>query len=132
MAESKNEERKSKRIDVWRIEVTSAERNAYGIDRMENYKGKLDCQFETEAEAREYIKQKTRTHTDTEVPNFLIYVGNGITDPEKVELLKDKFMNEFCFTDDQYMKYRRFFLHKIPWDKVKKALVDNGTQVVKL
>lgn len=117
-------------IEVWRIEVTSAENNEHGVDRVENYKAKLDVRFPTEAEAKEYIKNKTRIHT--EVANFLIDIAKDETDDTVKSQKKEAFMDEFCFTNDLYMRYRRFFLHKVPWDRVKQALLKNGIEVVKL
>ena len=106
-------------VNIYRIDVSSAENNKYGIDRSESWVVKKDRVFETEEEAKEYVREKSRVHTD-----MVVLMGTHCDGEEA----KVKAVNDFCFDDDKYMPYRRFFLHKLP-SNFKAIIRKHGIQV---
>ena len=104
---------------VYKIQTFSVPDNQYTTGRIENWNLQHDVDFDNEKEARLYIKEKTREHTDLAL--------FSIRYKDKVE--KEKFIEEFCFSD-KYIQYQRYFLGEPDVKKIKQALVNQGINVV--
>jgi len=104
---------------VYKIDTYPAGCNAYGVDRDENWIVRFDKHFDTDAEAREYIRQKTKMCST--LPNLLIDL--------KTEEEKQAFTDEFCFHNNRYLAHRRHFLGTPPIKDIKLALQHDGIDV---
>ena len=92
---------------VWRLKVVNEPRNHFGIDLSQTWKAELlPDVYDTVELAERAILDKTRSDPET----------CGIVGPYLIQFKSDKQKNEFlrafCFTDDLYLPYRRFFLRK--------------------
>ena len=93
--------------------------NSYTVSRDENWVPRLVTNLLTLAEAKQYVIEKSRLVTD--LPLFLVNMDNS---------KKDAFIEQFCFDDDKYLKYRRFFIGYPPIDKIKDALKKDGVKIL--
>lgn len=110
------------KYEVWMIAITSVPNNSHCTDRTEEWKLKLDGTFDSEQEAKDYVKQQTRCHPSTfgEVAKWLIQYD---TEEEK-----QAFLDEFCFdeTKTQYAFKRRFFVGRPPKGTIKNMVIQEG------
>lgn len=106
---------------VYRIMAFAVPNNSHKINRDENWEVKKDKAFTTEAEAKQYIIEQSVQKTD-----LLLFCQS--CSPEK----KEAFKEEFCFTNDTYLRYRRFFLGYPPTKEIRKALEKDGVRVIKV
>ena len=107
-------------FEVFRLQVFPCEDNRYGVGRAETLQLQRDKVFATESEAVEHIYNSTVIH----VPEF----GNlayGLQGEQRVA-----FAQAFCFDDDRYLKYRRFFLGIPDTKAMGKAYKSEGVRVV--
>jgi hypothetical protein len=104
---------------VYRLRTLGMGTNAYGVARDEQWRFEKDKKFDDPNEAQQYIIEQSRLHT--ELPRFLVDVS---------DVDKNDFIWQFCFSNDVYLKYRRFFLGKPPVLQMEKALKTDGIQVV--
>lgn len=113
---------------VYRIQTFSAGKNSHYIDREESWVLKKDKTFETEQEAKQYIRERSMVHTD------LALFTTDIADADR----KRTFVNDFCFDDDKYYHLRRFFLCTDESEaiaiegKMKRELEKDGVRFVKM
>lgn len=93
----------------------------YGDIHQEQWNIEKVALFKQEEWAKLYIRAQSRACT--EMPRFLI----DILDPND----EDEFIEQFCFTNDLYLIYRRLFLGLPPVGKIKDALKEHGIVVLK-
>jgi hypothetical protein len=105
-------------VSVWRIHTYEVPDNAYTVGRRENWVAKPDREFDDLEAAKAYIRGQTRMHTT--VANHLINLP-----PSR----REAFLDDFCFTDDRYMKDRRFFIDRPPVKDIQRALERDGVTV---
>jgi hypothetical protein len=112
------------KFEVWAILEDAALSNHYKIDREVKWITKLMETFDDLTEAKQYIKDQTKSHFSTtgEVVPFLI----NLNDKEK-----DKYLEEFCFTNDLYIPKRRFFIGKPSKTLMKNMVISAGLQLGK-
>lgn len=106
-------------IAVYRIETFPAQTNSHTIGlRHENWVLKPDRTFQTEDEAKEYVRMRNRLAT--ELPNLLITLPAAE---------RPAFVDRFCF-GDEYWDLRRYFLGRPPAEKIIQALKIASLQVL--
>ena len=101
-------------IQVYRMDTYPGENFSHRVDREESWALKLDQSFVTLDEAKEYVRTKSRIHTD--LPLFLVDLPEG---------QKESAVDEFCFTD-KYLYYQRFFIGKPDTKKIKAVIEQQG------
>lgn len=104
---------------VYRLRTLGMGSNAYGVARDEQWRFEKDKRFYKLDEAHQYIIEQSRLHT--ELPRFLVDVS---------DVDKNDFIWQFCFGNDMYLKYRRFFLGYPPVKEMEKVLKADGIQIV--
>jgi hypothetical protein len=109
----------SGKIPVYRIDAFDFGNNSHMTDRRESWTLKVDQEFDTLEDAKDYVRQKSRSHTS--LPNFLV----GLSPDKKIEAIE-----EFCFTD-KYLFHQRFFINKPSMASLKKAVEAQGSSFVK-
>jgi len=110
---------------VYRIDTYSASKNSHHVDRSESWVARKDKAFSTEEDAKQYIRERSLIHT--ELVNFLTKGMKMVEGDER-----EKIIDAFCFSDDKFMKYRRFFLGLVPVKAVIEALKKDGVEVIKV
>jgi hypothetical protein len=113
-------------IQVYKIETFPAGNNHFGINRNENWSIIKDKEFENIDDAKEYVIIKSRLVT--ELPIFII--SYRLLEMENNSNDETKFINDFCFDDDKYIKYRRYFIGYPPIDKIKESLKNDGIHIL--
>jgi hypothetical protein len=109
----------SHKIRVYRIlTFEGTEGNAYTVNRSEDWMVKMDKCFDSVEEAKAYVKAQSIQHTD------LLLFGHHLAGQER-----EAYMNDFCFDDDRYLRFRRYFLGPPPVQAIKKALQNAGIKV---
>lgn len=111
---------KSKEFTVFKITTYDVSDNRFGVGRTEDWEEKNVMTFSTEEEAKDYISKESLNCTT--IMNYLIALPKNKW-PE--------FIQEFCFTNDMYMPYRRLFIGPTDKTKMKKALSNLGIQMIK-
>lgn len=106
-------------IQIYRIQVFPSEKNSYNLDRSETWKVVKDQECESMDEARAYVREKSRIHTE------LIGVTRYPDLPHQDRL---HIIDQFCFDDDRYLLYRRFFIGYPPIEQMKQLLKDQSIQ----
>jgi len=99
---------------VFKIEKFEQGNNSFRTDREENWTLKKDKEFEVVTEARKYVIDKNRIHSD--LPNFIVDLH---------EKDKEEAVMKFCFSDD-YEHLRVYFLGKPDINRIKNKLMENG------
>ena len=135
----KNRERKNRTTTtvfrVLKIDAFPMKSNSHSIGELhENWQlRQLDESFPSLQAAKSYIKCQSWNHT--ELANYAML--NNVLKPGKIasEEEKDAFAEKFCFTDDRYLRHRRYFLsHEVKASelkqKMKRALEAAGISVV--
>jgi len=112
-------------FQVYRLYTFSEGSNAYGVARNERWTVAPSQAFETIQEAKTYIVQQSMEHT--ELPKYLLQWSE--TAPTDREVTREQVVEQYCFSNDQYMHQRRFFLGFPPTDKILKQLENQGIQV---
>jgi hypothetical protein len=107
-------------IQVFSLTPSLTQDNRYTTGRTETWTSKPDKAFPTFIEATDYIYNMTRIH----VPYFS-ELARGFDDEKR-----QSFLHEFCFTNDMYLKYRRFFIGSPPLKEIKLALQEEGIHTV--
>ena len=102
---------------VYRLNCFPDQNNRYRINCDESWSIARDNSFSSKEDAEEYIIEKSRLNIH--LPLFLHFCSN-----------KDKFSREFCFTDDTYLKYRRYFLNEVPIKELREASEKDGIKVI--
>jgi hypothetical protein len=114
---------------IYRIQTFDEGSNSYITARDQRWVTRLDSEFNNLQEAREYIEEKSRQHTD--LPIFLdTHRKTILNDPNACSL--EDFIEKFLFTEDKYLKYRRFFIGKPPLKLIQKALEADGIRCMKI
>lgn len=103
---------------VYVLEDVSGRRNAYGIDRTETWKQRLDKCFENYDDAVQYVKEKTRN-----LPQFKVLVQGKPKD--KYEEFLDLFIKS-----DYYIHHNRYFIGEVPFHRIRLALENDGINVI--
>lgn len=108
---------------VFELFETNLSSNAYTVGRHTEFAERKSGFkiFKDESEAKEYIINKSR-ETVPEFVNYTTFLPNGFNKEEAEE--------QFCFTNDKYLKYRRFFLNSIPFKELKRAMINDGIKVL--
>lgn len=116
----------SRPYKVWKITTTGIVDNTYKTSREDTWKLiELDS-FETESDAKDRVKELTRTDSSTtgQVSPWLILCK---TDEEK-----DNVLNDFCFKDSKYEFHRRFYYGLNPPSKsfIRKIVENAGVKFI--
>jgi hypothetical protein len=104
---------------IYKFMVSSSGNNAYAVERSENRIVQYDTDFKSADDAMDYIRNKTLIHVP-ELNNLLL----GLSAENKANAI-----NQFCFFDDRYLVYRRYFIGKPPISKIRTALEQRGLRV---
>jgi hypothetical protein len=109
-------------ISVYRFQVFHESCNHYTTDRSERWSVNIGEYFDDLQAAREYVRNESRK--STELPVFLCQLRESmVSEPESViEAAVHEFIDEFCFYNDLYANYRRYFIGKPPLAAIKKSL----------
>ena len=102
-------------IDVYRIQTFTVPKNSHKINRDETWAITKNKSFKTTKQAEYYIREQSIKHTD-----FLIF-AQDLSEKER-----DLFKDEFCFNNDQYLRYRRYFIGPPPLEAIKATLGKDG------
>jgi len=112
---------------IYKIRTYSEGSNSYGVSRAERWVVEVDCECKELQEAKDYVKSKSREFTI--LPNVLQSWRE--TKPEHQTIkTEDELIEKFCFTDDQQLKHRRFFIGKPDLEAIQKALINDGVQII--
>ena len=95
---------------VYFLEKYPNKSNAYAVSRSETWTFSLDKSFESEEEAREYVRDKNRY-----TPEFVLQ-AEGILGDQREELL-----DNYTFTN-QYLLKKRYFLEPLPLKELKENI----------
>jgi hypothetical protein len=109
----------SRAFAVYRIFVFDGGDNRFTTGRTEDWEEKWVASFDTENEAKNYIRKECLSTTD--ILNYLI------------ALPKEKwpqFIDEFCFTNEIYIPYRRLSIGRTNKQKLKIALQKNSINLI--
>lgn len=123
-------------FEVWQIVNKKMENNKYVIDREEHWHTVKIAEYKTEAEAKQCVIDNTLVHHSTSHINNLVWaLEKSLADyyNDTAQMLLEKkqmFYNEFCFTNEKYLQYRRFFVGK-PSTKDIRAIVESSGAVYK-
>jgi hypothetical protein len=109
----------SGKVQVYKLDAFDFGNNSHMTDRRESWTLKKDETFDTLDEAKDHIRQKSRSHTY--LPNLLV----GL--PEEV---KKQAIEEFCFTD-KYLFHQRYWLTPPSKASFQKAVEAQGANFVK-
>jgi hypothetical protein len=104
-------------FQVYYLEKYPITTNAFSISRTEQWEFTKDKSFNTIEEAKEYIKNKTKS-----LPDFVLYAEGYIGDK------RNELLEKFCFTDDFLLK-NRFFLEPCK-DKITVKLQQEGIKII--
>jgi hypothetical protein len=104
-------------FQVYYLEKYPITSNAFTISRTEQWEFAKDKSFNTIEEAKEYIKNKTKS-----LPDFVLYAEGYIGDK------RNELLEKFCFTDDFLLK-NRFFLEPCK-DKIIVKLQHEGIKII--
>jgi hypothetical protein len=110
-------------ISVYRIHIYSEGSNSYALARSEQWIVKLDCECEDEEDARQYIKENSLRYTV--LPNFL----QQWKETTEKDLTQDELIEQFCFTNDLYLKHRRLFINQPDLKAIELALQYDGISI---
>lgn len=105
---------------VFKIDKFEHGNNSFRTDREESWIVKKDNEFEDYEEARKYVIDKNRIHSD--LPNFIV---------DLQEKEKEEAVCSFCFSDE-YEHLRVYFLGKPDINKIKSKLTESGVTVKKV
>ena len=108
-------------FEIYRIYTTCAPNNEYKINRHEEWTTSFVKKFDSLEEAKIFVIEKNKEHS--ELPNFSYNI--------KDECKKKEFYEQFCFSNDKYLKYRRFFIGKPPIKQIENELKKDGIKIVK-
>ncbi len=108
---------------IYRIDIVEVEGNHFSLGRDESWTVREDRTFDNEQDAKNYILDRSKIFTDC-VLLVQPLIARGASNEEK-----QKFYNGFCFDDDTYIKYRRFFIGKPPIEDIKAALKNDGVKI---
>lgn len=100
---------------IFRINTSVTPNNEYKINRDEEWSMKNVIEFDTESEAKAYVIEQSLLHTE------LSRFSYNLKDDERKE-----FIDQFCFTDPKYIKYRKFYINIVPFKEIQKALESDG------
>ena len=115
-------------IPIYKIHVFSEGLNSYGVSRDERWELKYDTTFTRLEDAKEYVRQQSRQFTI--LPNFL-QQWRETKEEDRTITTEDEVIEQFCFIDDKYLQYRRFFIYKPNVKHLQQVLQNEGI-VVKL
>lgn len=105
---------------IYRLDAYDFSSNNYNVGRAEEYRFVVHKQTKTYEEAEKEVLQLSRVLPDA------IVLREHVQGEENIE----KFMKEFCFNDDKYMRYRKYFIDYVPKKQLKKALNAVGINVI--
>ena len=88
----------------------------YKINRHEEWKVSFVKNIESIEEARQFVINKNKEHSD------LVLYSHSIQDETK----KQEFYEQFCFTNNKYLKHRRYFIGHPPIKQIKEELKNDG------
>lgn len=106
---------------IYKISSIPSSTNEYGVGRTESWTLSKDVTFLDREEARSYVIEKNRQHSD--MSSLLVGLDYDIA---------YDFIEEFCFSPDKYLHLRRYFLGKPDQKKIIKAIRATGINVVEL
>jgi hypothetical protein len=102
--------------------------NAYSVGRSERWELKVEATCNHIEEAQNYVRDYSRQYTI--LPNFLQQWRETAAEDRK--LTEAELIEEFCFTNPTYEKYRRLFINKPDTNNIKKMLQQEGIQVINI
>jgi len=105
-------------MQIYRIDTYPAKSNSHQLGiRSESWVLRLDKMFINEEQARIYVKDMNRIHSDL-----------VLTMADMPEEKQDAFVEHFCF-GDEYWHLRRYFLGMPDVDKITKSLRAHDVRV---
>jgi hypothetical protein len=107
---------------VSKIFTIPSSTNEFTTGRMESWTIVRDASFQNEKDAKKYIINQNRMQS--ELPRFLVDL------PEDEH---DIFIEKFCFTSNDYIHLRRYFLGELTKDmkqEIISNLQENGVTVI--
>jgi len=104
---------------VYHIITVPSQTNAFTTGRLETWTLKKYNTYSSLEEARQVVLDGNIRHSD------LLIFADKLCGPER-----ESFYQQFCFDDDKYLAYRRFFLGKPKFSQLKQAIVDQGINVL--
>jgi hypothetical protein len=107
-------------FEVYQLRVYPCEDNRYAVGRQETWQLARSRTFDNKEDATEYIFNSTIIH----VPEFT-NLALGLTGDQRLA-----FAQAFCFDDERYLKYRRFFLGKPDFRALRSSLEQEGVKVL--
>jgi len=117
------------KISVYRIKVYSEGSNSHSTARDERWEViKHDEEYECLPNAKVAIINLSRQHT--ELPNFIQSWKETKIEDRAVTL--EDLIDGFCFSDDKYLKYRRFFIGVPLIRQIQQQLRTEGINVIRL
>lgn len=113
-------------FDIYRIHVYGEGSNAYTTARSERWQVKLDCTFDNEQDAKNYVISQSRQHTD--LPLHL----QSWRESKDSSRTEEEVIESYLFNNPLYAKHRRFFINYKPTLKdIQSWLKEEGIQVIK-
>lgn len=107
---------------VYKIDTYHIQNNSHKIDRDESWIERKDKSFMTEDEAKDHIRAMSLIHT-----NLVTFFTSGMKLVDLDE--RERITEEFCFNNPKYLRYRRYFIGRVPKKEIKKALKDDGIMI---
>lgn len=115
---------------IYRIQVFCEGSNSYGVSRQERWETVLQTnECKSIEEAREYVRVYSRQYT---VLNQFLLQWRETKPCDREIQSEQEVINQFCFDNDLYLKYRRLFINEPPIELIRKSLRSDGIRVTKL
>ena len=114
-------------IPIYRIHVYEEGSNSHSVARSERWEIKIETECANLDEAKQYVRENSRLYTI--LPNKLQQWRETKTDDRTVT--QEELIEQFCFTNDQFLKDRRLFIQKpnIKANNIKKKKKNHRYQL---
>src|SRR5665647_841552 len=113
-------------FSIYRIKEFSEGSNSHTVARTERWEIIKETECNSDREAKEYIREYSKQYTI--LPNFIQQWRETKQEDRTVTL--EELIDQFCFTNDTYLKYRRLFINKPDVKQLAKELTKDGTKIV--
>lgn len=117
-------------FSIYRIQVFNEGSNSHGVSRQERWETVSHTnECKSIEKAREYVRVYSRQYTV--LNQFLLQWRE--TKPCDREIQSEKeVIDQFCFDNDLYLKYRRLFIGVPPITLIQRSLRSDGIRVTTL
>ena len=115
-------------IPIYRIHVYEEGSNSHSVARFERWEIKFETECANLDEAKQYVRENSRLYTI--LPNKLQQWRETRT--EDRTLSEEELIDQFCFTNDQYLKDRRLFIDKPDIKAIQDSLHKEGINIINL